>query len=90
MVNKTKSESQATSGFEASCCKIDAIIAIDNRGQMVLPKEIREKADIKAGDKLAVVSWEKDGKVCCITLMKVDDLTGPVKGVLEPVIKDIL
>jgi AbrB family looped-hinge helix DNA binding protein len=90
MVNKIKNESQASSGFEVSCCKIDAIIAIDNRGQMVLPKEIREKADIKAGDKLAVVSWEKDGKVCCITLMKADDLTGPVKNVLEPVIKDIL
>ena len=90
MVNKTKKETRAQSGFEESCCKIDAIITIDNRGQMVLPKEIREKAEINAGDKLAVVSWEKGGKVCCITLMKVDDLTGPVKGVLEPVIKDIL
>lgn len=90
MVKKTENESRAPSGFEASCCKIEAIIAIDNRGQMVLPKEIREKAEIQAGDKLAVVSWEKDGKVCCITLMKVEDLTGPVKDVLEPVIKDIL
>jgi len=90
MVKKSENESRGPSGFETSCCKIEAVIAIDNRGQMVLPKEIREKAEIKAGDKLAVVSWEKDGKVCCITLMKVEDLTGPVKGVLEPVIKDIL
>ena len=90
MVKKTEKESRSPSSFEASCCKIEAVIAIDNRGQMVLPKEIREKAEIQAGDKLAVVSWEKDGKVCCITLMKVEDLTGPVKGVLEPVIKDIL
>ena len=90
MVKKTENESRASSDFEASCCKIEAIISIDNRGQMVLPKEIREKAEIHAGDKLAVVSWEKDGKVCCITLMKVEDLTGPVKDVLEPVIKDVL
>jgi len=90
MVKKSENESHAPSGFEASCCKIEAVITIDNRGQMVLPKEIREKAEIRAGDKLAVVSWEKDGKVCCITLMKVEDLTGPVKDVLEPVIKDIL
>jgi hypothetical protein len=40
---------------------------------MVFLKEIRDKADIYAGDKLALVSWEKDGKVCCFTLIKADD-----------------
>ena len=51
-----------------SSCKVEALISIDERGQMVLPKEIRDKADIRTGDKLALVSWEKDGKVCCFTL----------------------
>jgi antitoxin PrlF len=32
------------------------MVSVDERGQMVLPKDLREKANIKAGDKLAVVS----------------------------------
>ena len=25
-----------------SCCKVEAIVSVDERGQMVLPKELRE------------------------------------------------
>jgi bifunctional DNA-binding transcriptional regulator/antitoxin component of YhaV-PrlF toxin-antitoxin module len=57
---------------------------------MVLPKELRERAHIRAGDKLAVISWEKDGRVCCISLIKVEQLAEIVKGMLGPVMKDIL
>ena len=49
---------------EMSCCKVESIVSIDERGQMVLPKDIRERANIRAGDKLAVVSMEKAGKIC--------------------------
>ncbi|MFC2024866.1 HgcAB-associated protein HgcC [Chloroflexota bacterium] len=73
-----------------TCCKVEALVSIDERGQMVLPKELREKANIGAGDKLAVTSWEKDGKVCCIFLTKAEELTEMVKGMLGPVMKDIL
>ena len=72
------------------CCKVESVISVDDRGQMVLPKEIRDKAEIHAGDKLAVISWEKDGEVCCISLIKVEDLTEMVKGMLGPVMKEIL
>ena len=72
------------------CCKDESIVSVDNRGQMVLPKEIREKAQIHAGDKLAIVSWEKNGEICCISLIKVDDLTTMVKDLLGPVVKEIL
>ena len=41
------------------------------------------------GDKLAVVNWERDGEVCCISLIKVEKLAEMVKGMLGPVIKDI-
>ncbi len=34
--------------------------SVDERGQMVLPKDVRDKANIKPGDKLAVVSWAVD------------------------------
>jgi len=86
----------AKKGKDASCCtpssncKVESIITVDERGQMVLPKELREKAKIGAGDKLAVASWEVNGEVCCITLMKVEDLVEMVKGRLGPVMKEIL
>lgn len=73
-----------------SCCKVEAVISVDDRGQMVLPKEIREKAKIRAGDKLAVISWEKDGEVCCISLVKADGFTEMVKGLLAPMMNEII
>ena len=78
------------SGTGATCCRVDALVGVDERGQMILPKEIRLKADIAAGDKLAVTLWEKDGKVCCISLIKVEELTEMVKGMLGPVMKEII
>ncbi len=71
-------------------CKVESIISVDERGQMVLPKELRGKAKIKAGDKLAVTSWEKNGEICCITLIKVEDMVEMVKGQLGPILKEIL
>lgn len=71
------------------CCQVEALVAVDERGQMVLPKEVREKAQIKAGDKLAVVIFEKDGKVCCVTLIKAENFGGMVKTLLSPMVEDI-
>jgi AbrB family looped-hinge helix DNA binding protein len=73
-----------------SCCKVESVISVDDRGQMVLPKEIRDRAKIRAGDKLAVISWEKDGEVCCISLIKTEDFTEMVKGILGPMMKEII
>jgi antitoxin PrlF len=75
---------------DSACCKVESIVSVDERGQMVLPKELREKAKIAAGDKLAITSWEKNGEVCCITLIKVDNLVDMVKGQLGPIIREIL
>jgi antitoxin PrlF len=72
------------------CCNVEAVVSVDERGQMVLPKELRKKAGIKAGDKLAITSWEKDGEVCCIVLMKVETLIDTVKGHLGPIMKEVL
>jgi len=44
---------------ESSCCRIESLINVDKRGQMVLSKEIRDKANIRPSDKLALISWEK-------------------------------
>lgn len=66
-----------------SCCRVEAVVPVDERGQMVLPKEIREKAGIKAGDKLAVVTAEQKSKVCCIALIKAQELEETVKDILK-------
>ncbi len=78
---------------DESCCgssfKVEALVSVDERGQMVLPKELREKANIRPGDKFAITSWENDGKICCIALIKADELTGMLKNVLGPLVKDL-
>jgi len=88
-MNQEKESGSCCAQGCSTCCKVEAIISIDERGQMVLPKELREKANIRAGDKLAVTSWEKDGKVCCIILTKADELADMVRTTLGPVMKDI-
>lgn len=67
-------------------CRVESVLGIDERGQMVLPKDVREKAGIRTGDKLALISWEKEGKVCCLALMKVEDLSGMIGEVLGPLV----
>jgi AbrB family looped-hinge helix DNA binding protein len=75
---------------EVGCCKVESLVTVDDRGQMVLPKELRDKAGIKGGDKLAVIGWERNGKVCCLSLLKVEELSTMVKGVLGPLMGDLL
>jgi len=91
MTTKGADQTQTNRADQAiGCCSIESIITVDERGQMVLPKDLRDRANIRAGDKLAVVSWKMDGKTCCISLIKVDDLTGLVRQLLGPVAQEIL
>jgi len=91
MIEENKTESCCLpADREMSCCKVEAVVSVDDRGQMVLPKEIREKAKIRAGDKLAVISWEKDGEVCCISLVKAEGFTEMLKGLLAPMMNEII
>jgi antitoxin PrlF len=73
-----------------SCCKIEAVVSVDERGQLVLPKDIREKAGIKAGDKLALIMHGSGKDVCCISLIKTEGLAEGVRTMLGPMMKDIL
>jgi len=90
MTQRENADSCCEPGDIASCCKVEALVSIDERGQMILPKEIREKANIRAGDKLAVTSWEKDGKIYCISLIRAEEFTDMVKGILGPIMKDLV
>jgi AbrB family looped-hinge helix DNA binding protein len=75
---------------KTSCCKVEALISVDDRGQMVLPKGIREEAEIRTGDKLALVSWEKDGKVCCFTFIKTNEFGDMVRGLIGPMMQEVM
>ena len=90
MVKKEKNQS-CSIGIASSmgCCKVESVVSVDERGQMVLPKELRDKANIRAGDKLAIVGMEKEGKICCISLIKIDEIEGMVKNMLGPVMKEM-
>ncbi len=77
-------------GKGAGGFKVESVVSVDERGQMVLPKEIRDKANIRAGDKLALVTLGKDDQVCCLLMIKADELTQMVRGMLGPLVKDIL
>ena len=83
MAGKTKDDA-------GGCCRVEALIGVDERGQMVLPKEVRDAAGIRPGDKLALILWRKNGNVCCMTLVKADELSGIVKSRLGPLMKDII
>jgi len=72
-----------------TCCRVEALISIDDRGQMILPKEIRDRAGIVAGDKLAIIGMEQDGKLNCLALVKAEVLTEMAKSTLGPLIKEI-
>ncbi|MCX6699847.1 MAG: HgcAB-associated protein [Methanomicrobiales archaeon] len=69
---------------KGSGCCIEAVLTVDDRGQIVLPKQIRKKAGMKTGDRLALIVWEANNKVCCVGLIKAENLNAGVKGVISP------
>lgn len=82
---KEKSQHEANCG----CYKVQALINVDERGQMVLPKDVRDRAGIEGKDKLALTTIEKDGRICCILLTKADDLAQVVQSTLGSITQDL-
>ncbi len=80
-------ENQNDCACDETCCQVEALVTIDERGQMVLPKDIRDKLGICAGDKLAITSWTQDGRIACLSLTRADELTEMVKAAIGPVMR---
>ena len=70
-------------------CRIEAVISMDAKGQIVLPKDLREKANFKPNEKIAVITCEKAGEVCCIMMLKAEKLQGAVTKTLGPLLKSV-
>jgi antitoxin PrlF len=64
--------------------KMEALLSVDERGQMVLPKDLREKIGIRPGDKLALFTLEKEGGFCCMALVKAENLSSMMSTILGP------
>lgn len=74
------------------CCRVEAVVSVDERGQLLLPKDVRERLGIGAGEKLAIIyhgGHGGQGEACCLTLMKADGLAESVRTMLGPMMKDI-
>lgn len=87
MTNDNSSCFSSTDFF--NCCKIEALVSVDERGQLVLPKDIREKANLKAGDKLALISWSKGEEIILLAMIKSDLMMNLVKDLLGPMLSEL-
>lgn len=86
-----KGEEEGTCGvvITSGCWKLEAVVSVDERGQIVLPKDLRKRAGIKAGDKMAIVTSKKGEKVCCIMLMRAEELTESIRKTLGPLLGEL-
>lgn len=76
------------SGCDPATCQVEAVLSIDSRGQIVIPKEVRRRANISDGDKLALVSWMTRDEICCLSLIRADNLSSGAAGVMHSLLAD--
>ena len=74
----------------SSCCHVEGVVTIDAKGQIVLPKSLREEMELEEKDKLIVVSMKDKGKIASISLFKSKAMDNMVKIMLKPVMETIL
>jgi AbrB family looped-hinge helix DNA binding protein len=83
-------KSEKTECMECRICSLEALVSIDQRGQIILPKELREKAELKAGDKLAILSaCDENQKICCFILIKAEIIEKIAVERISPVLRSI-
>lgn len=68
---------------EEPCCHVEAMVQVDSKGQIYLPKTLRESMDLKENDKLAVVVMKTEGKISSISLFKADKLDDAARILLR-------
>lgn len=90
MAKKTESAACCPDTGTANGFKDESILSIDDRGQMVLPKDVRDRAGISPGDKLALITLEKDGVICCMSLIKTEELQSMVNSLLGPMMREVI
>lgn len=77
--------------MDKSKVSVEAILSCDDRGSLVLPKDIRKKLNIESGEKLAllkIASGEDDQFF--LTLIKANALEKLIRKFLSPVMKEVI
>jgi len=70
---------------------IEAIISCDDRGQFVLPKDVRNNLGILPGDKLALLKCSSpDDAQNCLTIIKSSSLEELVRDYLGPMLSELV
>lgn len=70
-----------------STSTIESIVTIDSKGQIVLPKSLREKAGFIPDEKIALITFENEGKVSCVLMIKAERLGEAVRKAVSLKIK---
>lgn len=71
--------------------RIEAILTVDSKGQILLPKELREKAGLKAGDRLTIIAGcDENGEICCFILVKAELLDRELGRIISPMLKEVV
>lgn len=89
MVKKDTTDLGCCGGSDKSCCNLEAILTVDSKGVIVLPKDVRDKLEISPGEKLALIVLSDNVKPCCLTLMKASWLSEKASDFLGPLLKNI-
>lgn len=66
--------------------EIEAVISFDERGQLVFPKDVRKKFNLKAGEKFLMISCTSNDELCCFSIIKTKALNKMVGGALGPML----
>lgn len=87
MVRRAKEQKPSLPATKTGAyCKIEAIITIDKRGQIVLPKKVRQRAGFTAGSNLAIIICEGATRIHCVSLVKAEHFADLVKQFLGPML----
>lgn len=87
-VNKTSEENSCCDPM-SNCCKVESIVTVSSKGQIVLSPGIRESMNLKEGDKLVSILMNANSGSPMVVLMKADNFGGIVRNFLGPIMKDI-
>ncbi|MBS7619626.1 AbrB/MazE/SpoVT family DNA-binding domain-containing protein [Candidatus Bathyarchaeota archaeon] len=76
--------------MKRSCCRVYSIVTVDSKGQIVLPKEVREEFNIGQNDRLVLIGFGSEKDHCCMVIMKADRLNSTLASMLQPIFKEVI
>lgn len=69
--------------------RFEGILTVGERGQIVLPKALRSRSKIDAGDRLIAVCLG-EGERSLVLLLKAENVSKMLKSAFGPILKEIL